>query len=395
MGKRRFGSVRKLSSGRWQARYPDDSGRLVPAPETFERKGDADRYLAAVETDRTRGVLGDPRGGEITFAEWVEIYRASNPKRATTAARDAHVLRTHLLPALGAKPLAKITRLDVRRLVDSMAERLAPATVRTDFGVLKAVLNAAVDAEVIWRSPCRGVRLPSARPPDRRTLTPAELVGLAEAMAPRYRAIVYLAGVLGLRWSEIAGLRIGDVDVARATITVSSTLAEVNGKLIMDQDTKSSHSHRLMAVPAFVMEILAAHLADRGVDADQRSALVFAAPQGGPLRATNFRVRIWGPAVRAAGLDGLTLHGLRHVAASLMVDTGEPARVLQHRLGHSSARLSLERYAHVSDAADRAAAARLDDLFRGASEAQGGPVPGGRARSGPLTSKERGGKKRS
>lgn len=363
MTKRRFGSVRKLPSGRWQARYLDRTGQLVPAPLTFKRKGDADRYLATVETDLARGVFGDPRRGEITFAEWADIYLANTPKRATTAARDAHVLRRHLLPAFGPMPLIAITRLDVRQLVETMASQLAPATVRTDFGVLKAVLNAALDAELISRSPCRGIKLPPGRPSGRRTLTPAELVQLGEAVPAQYTALVYLAGVVGLRWSEIAGLRMGDIDLPRSAISISSTVAEVNGRLIRDQDTKSPHSRRELAMPAFVTAILSDHLARRGDDAADPSALVFVAPGGGPLRATNFRTRVWGPAVRAVGLDGLTLHGLRHVAASLMVETGESARVLQHRLGHSSARLSLERYAHVSDAADRAAAARLDALF--------------------------------
>ena len=94
---------------------------------------------------------------------------------------------------------------------------------------------------------------------------------------------------------------------------------------------------------------------------------MFTSPAGGPLRGTNFRTRVWEPAVRQAGLESLTFHGLRHAAASFMVDGGEHPRVIQHRLGHSTARLSLELYAHVSQEADRAAAAHLQDLFGGAS----------------------------
>jgi integrase len=88
------------------------------------------------------------------------------------------------------------------------------------------------------------------------------------------------------------------------------------------------------------MDALAEHLAQRG--RPDPSELVFVAPGGGPMRASNFRTRVWAPAVAAAGLDGLTFHGLRHVAASLMVSTGEHPRVVQHRLGHSTSRLSME-----------------------------------------------------
>ena len=109
------------------------------------------------------------------------------------------------------------------------------------------------------------------------------------------------------------------------------------------------------------MAMLAEHLAARGRPSPDE--LVFTAPAGGPLRPANFRLRVWGPAVQAAGLDGLTFHGLRHAAASFMVGSGEHPRVIQHRLGHATARLSLELYAHVSEDADRTAAAHLEDLF--------------------------------
>lgn len=115
------------------------------------------------------------------------------------------------------------------------------------------------------------------------------------------------------------------------------------------------------------MAMLAEHLAATGRPGPDD--LVFTAPAGGPLRAANFRLRVWGPAVEAAGLGDLTFHGLRHAAASFMVGAGEHPRVIQHRLGHSTARLSLELYAHVSEAADRDAAAHLDTLF---TEAAGG-----------------------
>ena len=94
------------------------------------------------------------------------------------------------------------------------------------------------------------------------------------------------------------------------------------------------------------------------------------------MRASNFRNRVWGPATTAAELDGLTFHGRRHVAASFMVAMGEHPRVVQHRLGHSTSRLSMELYAHVSEDADRNAAAHLGALFsrsRGADVVQAAP----------------------
>jgi integrase len=367
MSKRRqFGKIRRLPSGRWQARYRDGSGQEVAAPYTFATKADAGRFLARVQADMDRGEWRDPRLSQVTFGQWTTDYLAgARHKRETTKARDETVLRKHFLPTLGSKALPAITPLDVRGVVEAMAETLAPATVRTNYAVLKAVMNAAVEADLVVKSPCRGVRLPSGKRRQRATLTPEDLERLAAGMRPEYRPIVYVAGVLGLRWSEIAGLRVGHLDFLRRTLTVSETVAEVSGRLLQAA-TKSKASQRTLSVPPFLMAMLAEHLADRGRPGPDE--LIFTAPAGGPLRIANFRLRVWAPAVQAAGLDDLTFHGLRHVAASFMVGSGEHPRVIQHRLGHSTARLSLELYAHVSETADRDAAAHLNDLFTGPRE---------------------------
>lgn len=230
--RRQFGRIRQLSSGRWQARYPDASGVDVPAPSTFSTKAEAARFLAQVQTDLDRGMWRDPRLGRVTFGDWVEQWLASNPaKRSTTWARDASVLATHFLPGLGSRPLASITPAHVRGVVDAMARRLASSTVRTNVGVLRAVLNAAVEADLIGRSPVRGLRLSKGQRRERVTLTPEQLLALADAVGPRYRALILVGGTLGLRWSEAIALRVCDIDFLRRTVTVAQTISEVNGRL--------------------------------------------------------------------------------------------------------------------------------------------------------------------
>lgn len=360
--RRQFGRVRKLPSGRWQARYPDGSGRDAPAPLTFASKGDATRFLAQVQADLDRGRWQDPRLGKVTLAEWVDEWLDRNPaKRPSTRARDMTVLRTHFLPGLGNRQLAAITPAHVRDVIDVMATKVAPTTVRTNVGVIRAVLNAAVEADLIGRSPLRAVRLAKGTPRQRPVLTPDELLQLAEAIGPQFRALVLLAGTLGLRWSEAVGLRVTDVDFVDSTITVRQTLAEVRGRLQV-APAKSRSSLRTLSVPRFLLEELADHLAAQRNQPEPHE-LVFTGRQGAPLRR-NFAARIFKPAVAAAGLDpALSFHGLRHVATSLMVEAGEHPRVIQQRLGHATARLSMELYAHVPEASDRAVAKNLDARF--------------------------------
>jgi integrase len=362
--RRSFGSIEELPSGRFRVRYrPPEGGSPIAAPATFRTRGDADRFLATVRADMVRGTYLDRRGGQITLAAWTQRWLADNPsKRATTRARDECVMRTHFLGCLGTRTLDAITPLDVRRVVEAMVAKVAPATARTNLAVLAAVLNAAVDADLIARSPVRGIRLPTTTARRRPTLSLAELDLLADAVPGRYRALIVLAGVIGLRWSEAIGLRCCDLDLDHASLRVVTTMAEVNGHLGV-AETKTAGSERTLTLPSFVVEELVAHLGTyRG--AAGAEDLVFCGPHGGALRRS-FAARVFRPAVAEAGLDaGLTFHGLRHVATSLMVEVNAHPRVMQHRLGHSSSKLTMELYAHVSDEADRELASLLDERYR-------------------------------
>jgi Phage integrase, N-terminal SAM-like domain len=198
MGKRVFGTIRRLPSGRWQARYSDPNGRQVAAPTVFPTKAAAARWLSTIEADIVRGHYRDPRTGDVTFAEWVERWLSSNPaKRPTTLARDRVVLEKHFMPALGPMRLSTITPLDVQGAVAAMAERVKPNTSRTNVAVLRAALNAAVDVDLIVRSPARGIKGASADTKERAVLSAGDVERLAAEVAPRYRCVILVAAVLG------------------------------------------------------------------------------------------------------------------------------------------------------------------------------------------------------
>jgi len=285
-------------------------------------------------------------------------------------ARDRVVVDRHLVPALGARPIASITPLDVQRVVNEMAKNHAPATVRTNYGVLRAILNAAVAADLIARSPCRGVHLPAAQRPSIRFLSADELERLAAATPAEYRPMIYLGGVLGLRCSEVAGLRVRRLNFFRETLEVAETIADVAGKPIR-ADVKSPASRRTLTIPPVLVAMLSEHLKRRGLSAADPDALVFVAPRGGPLRAANFRRRVWASAIKRAGLDGLTFHGLRHTSVGLMIEVGAHIEAIKQRLGHSSIRVTSDTYGALLPAVDASVTLALDGLVhsRGPSAA--------------------------
>lgn len=301
----------------------------------------------------------------MSYRKWSESYFADAlHKRPTTLARDRIVNERWILPALGSRSLVSIRPADVRRLVSTMNERLAPATVRTNYGVLRTVLNAAVDAELIAMSPCRGIKLPSRRRSEIRFLDAEELGRLATETPMEYRAMIDLAGVLGLRWSEVAGLRVGRVDFLRRTIQIVETCAEVEGRIHF-ADVKTASSRRTLSVPHFLIELLAEHVAARGRAGPE--ALLFVAPNGGPLRRSTFRTRVFDPAARRAAITGITFHGLRHSAAGLMIEAGAHIEAIKQRLGHSSIRVTSDVYGSLLPAVDESVTDALDARFSGIS----------------------------
>jgi integrase len=117
-----------------------------------------------------------------------------------------------------------------------------------------------------------------------------------------------------------------------------------------------------------VVEELAAHLAGPG----DPEAFVFTAPQRGPLRVTAFRAQVWRPATRAAGLDGLRIHDLRHTAVALWIAAGANPKEVAARAGHASVSFTLDRYGHLYPEADAALRDRLDPLY---GSTQPAPAP--------------------
>lgn len=314
------------------------------------------------------GEWRDPALGRITVERWTAFYlRGATHKRASTLKRDRHVINAYLLPAIGDVPLALVRPLDIRRIIDPLASTLEPSTIRGIYGVIAAVFRAAVEADVIVASPCRGVKRPTEHPKPKRFLTAAQLSVLAGAIQPSYSAFVIVGGVLGLRFSELAGLQVGDIDFLRRRLTVSRTVAEIGGRLSVE-DVKSPSSRRTLALPPFVVASLAEHLRQAGTS--DRDAFVFQSPRGGPLRYSAFHRRVWVPAVRAAGLDGFRIHGLRHSAAGLMISADAHPRVIQQRLGHSSITTTMNVYGAVLPTVEDGVTARLERMFSDESGAQ-------------------------
>jgi integrase len=347
---------------RYDVKLRDPDGRQYQ--RRFRTKREAEAFQASEQSDRARGKWVDPRGGVTPFAEWAAEWLVSNPgKRPGSIARDEAVIRVHLKPAFGSRPLGTITSRDIQAVVNRWNKDQKPRTVRRNYAVLRAIFNAAVEAELIWRSPCRGIKLPALQPDERPIVDGDELAALAAAMGEECGPMAYLGAVLGLRWGECAGLKVGRLDFLRSTLSVAVQRTRGPGGVMVEGPPKSAAGRRTLAVPTPLMEMLSAHLARRKLTGADVDAYVFVAPEGGPIDYSHFRDRVWLPACKAVGLDGLRFHDLRHANATGLVADGVDVKTAQTRLGHSDPRLTLAIYAQAVTEADRAAADKLAQRF--------------------------------
>jgi integrase len=351
---------RRIRNGKvsYRARYRDPAGH--ERAKVFARRADAQRFLTEIENRKLKGTWTDPAHGRVRFRDWLaEWWATTTNLRRTTSVRDETYLRLYVLPRFGDLPLATIGQRDVRAwIADLTARDLAPATVVKAYHLLGKVLAGAVDAGMIAQSPCRRVPLPKIEREEMRFLTPAEIARLADTIRPSYHTLVLVAAYGGLRIGELAGLRRERVDLLRGTVEVAEIMTEVAGKLQVGPP-KTRASRRTVGLPRTVINDLTGHLARPGAP----SGFVFTSPQGGPLRVAAFRSRIWRPATRAAGLDGLRIHDLRHTAVALWIAAGANPKEVAARAGHASVSFTLDRYGHLYPEADASLRDRLDAFF--------------------------------
>lgn len=335
------------------ARWRDPAG--VQRKRSFTRKGEAERYLVSIESAKLSGTYVDAARSAVRFGAWADQWLAGQVQlKASTRARYEGLLRVQILPTWERVPLSAITHADVAAWVARLtASGLSGSTVRQAHRVLSLVLALAVRDGRLSRNPAEGVSLPRAARPSKRFLTHEQVAALAGACEP-YGLVVQVLAYCGLRYGELAALRVRDLDLLRGRLRVERALTEVSGAVVIG--TPKTHQQRSVPVPRSLVQALADQCAGKGAD-----DLVFTAPRGGVLRLMNFRRRFFDPAAASAGLDGLTPHEIRHTAASLAVSAGANVKAVQRLLGHASAAMTLDVYAGLFDDDLDAVAARLDD----------------------------------
>ena len=343
-----FGSIRKLPSGRIQVRY-FHLGKRITANHTFPTKADARAFLAGVETDLKRGHYVDPSAGRITFAEYADWWIEQRPLRPRTRETYDSQLK-HLLIAFGPAQLGSITSADVRTWHGRLSKtELHPNTVSKIYRLLRSILTTAVDDGVLSANPARIRGASKERAVERPLLTWDDVVALANAIEPRFNALVWTAAASGLRFGELTGLEIRHVDMDRSEIRVSQTLYFKKGSGAMLGPPKTESAHRTVAVPPQIIARLCDHI-DRFNTRRGPHDLVFTSVKNCPLLNRTF-APYWRRAVDQTGMSDIRFHDFRHLAGTEAATAGASLREVMSRMGHASSAASL-RYLKAAEIRD-------------------------------------------
>lgn len=361
---RTVNSTRHGRGMRWRATYVDDAGQ--ERSKAFARKVDAQIWLDNEITPQlAMGTYVTPEAGRITvgvvYASWSQAQGHISPKTAATR-RSAWASRVEARWSDVA--VVDVKTSAVRAWVSKMAtEGVGIPTIENAFGLLRQVLGAAVEDRRVPRNPCEGVKLPKRQHADRGYLSHSQVAALAAAVERQGEVVRFLA-YTGLRWGEMAALRVQDFDMLRRRVNVSRSVTESGGLV---WSTPKTWERRSVPFPATLADELAALMVGK-----DRDALVFTDQRRSVLRNSNWRARVFQPAVdtcRKADdtFPAITPHDLRHTAASLAISAGANVKAVQRMLGHAKASMTLDTYADLFDDDLDAVAVNLDTAIRAAA----------------------------
>lgn len=337
---------------RWRVRWNEGTREFS---RSFTRRADADRFAAEVTLKAERGDLVNPRDGSQPFGpfarQWLD-NRTPLLARSTAVGYES-LLRTVILPEFANTPIRAIDKRAVETWIAQEARRgLSGSRIRQAYGVVAQVLDDAAESRLVAGNRIRGAKLPPlVHARNHRYLTDAELHKLATACGD-YRPLILVLGYGGLRFAEAAALRVSDID-PDGTVRIWRTLREVNGHQY-EATTKTRRSRQLV-LPAKIVNQL---------DLDRPADDFVFKVKHKPLRYSNFRIRVWLPAIEQAKLGSLRIHDLRHTAASLAVSAGANVLVVAKMLGHADPSVTLSIYADLFPDDLRDVANRLNERIK-------------------------------
>lgn len=347
---RTFGSIRKLPSGRFQARYKLKIGpatRTFNAPGTFRTKREAAQWLDQQSADISRGERkphtyhqSGTKASNPLLRDYAQTWLQKLEERdvsPNTMRSYLSTLRCHILPKLGEYELRAITKPILNNWYETTAVNSSGAK-RNAYRTLSSLLNAAVDDDLIPSSPLHikgALAKPKTRNEARERVASVKQVEQIASLMPEQMGIaVFLAAWAGLRWNEIAALRRKHIDLESGVIRVRAGVKRKPNGGLVEGPPKSALGVRDIPLAPVLRERLEAHL-DKHVDSRPEALIVYSSAGRDRFLSNKSLHTRYDRAVSQVGLDGFGFHQLRATCATWLMRSGATPAEIQAILGHS------------------------------------------------------------
>lgn len=277
--------------------------------------------------------------------------------KPTAVAEYESLLRLHLLPALGARPISEISPDEIQEYMTRQVEAgFAPRSVRNDLAVLRAVLKTALAFDLVDTNVAMKVTAPRHFRKEQRFLAPSEMKAVLDACPRAWSLLLALPMYTAARKGECLALRWPSVSIERRQVAFVRSLR--GG---VEHTVKSSASRTTVAMAEELVSLL---LERREKVPDPVNGYVFCRSDGSPLDDGTPN-RVLRRACVKAGIEPCTYHQLRHSAIAALIATGAHPKVIQEFARHASFDTTMSEYGHLIGSAGGDAVRDLSRLIAG------------------------------
>jgi integrase len=371
----------------------------TPSPITGERrqryktvsgsKNEAEKELRSLLSQVDNNTAVDPTKETVSewLRRWLADYAPMNCSSNATLERYGQLIEQHIIPSLGSVPLQKLRSGVVQGLYSIKLKDgrlngkggLSKRTVHHIHRCLSTALKVAVVEGLISTNPCDTANTVKPEKADIQCLddeqTKTMLKAAAESASPTIYPLVVLAVTSAMRRGEIAGLQWEDVDLDSGFLSVNKTLEETKAHGLVLKKPKTETSKRKIHLPALAVSALRSHKSEQnalrlrlgcGSDGTRHVFEMFRDDQFEPVRPRAL-TKMFSSFIAGVDVPRITLHGLRHTAATSAIRAGENIVAVSKRLGHAQVSITLDIYTHYIPGDDEDIAVNWDKRFSGLS----------------------------
>jgi len=337
----------------YQVRFTQADGRQ--GSRTFLTKKVADEFDQRMKLARRDGLTSVLLPSKKLFRQYALEYLANSKVEAAprTTARRAGIVNKYLLPAFGTYPVTRIDRQFIQQQMNTWASSgLSVFSVRTHRQVLREIMSLAVKDRVLVSNPVVDVKSPKLPKPEPKVMSPEQFQLLLTEIPHEFQAMLIVAVGTGMRISELIGLNLCNLDIDKGMLSIKRA--------------KTKAGIRTIELGETMTNVLKRYLADTAHFRSDIDGPLFLSERGKRIHDSNFRRRVFNPALKTAGLTKFRFHSLRATSSTWLFQESVPIPVVTSRSGHESVKTTMDHYVIATKLGQQMAVKAIEGFFEAA-----------------------------